>query len=70
MSALRGQAVASLTRIAWPVSTPAASSRMISLLNCRSSEPPKPSCINLKTVKALGVTVPLTLSGRADELFE
>jgi len=26
--------------------------------------------INLKTAKALGVTVPLPLSGRADELFE
>jgi putative ABC transport system substrate-binding protein len=26
--------------------------------------------INLKTAKALGVTVPLSLSGRADELFE
>jgi putative tryptophan/tyrosine transport system substrate-binding protein len=27
-------------------------------------------CINLKTAKALGITVPLPLSGRADELFE
>ena len=26
--------------------------------------------INLKTAKALGVAVPLPLSGRADELFE
>jgi ABC-type uncharacterized transport system substrate-binding protein len=26
--------------------------------------------INLKTAKSLGITVPLTLSGRADELFE
>jgi len=26
--------------------------------------------INLKTAKALGITVPLALSGRADELFE
>jgi putative ABC transport system substrate-binding protein len=26
--------------------------------------------INLKTAKTLGITVPLPLSGRADELFE
>ena len=26
--------------------------------------------LNLKTAKALGITVPLPLSGRADELFE
>jgi putative ABC transport system substrate-binding protein len=26
--------------------------------------------LNLKTAKALGITVPLALSGRADELFE
>jgi putative tryptophan/tyrosine transport system substrate-binding protein len=26
--------------------------------------------INLKTAKALGITVPLPLSGRADEIFE
>ena len=26
--------------------------------------------ITLKTAKALGITVPLPLSGRADELFE
>ena len=26
--------------------------------------------INLKTAKALGITVPLALSGRSDELFE
>jgi len=26
--------------------------------------------INLKTAKTLGITIPLPLSGRADELFE
>jgi hypothetical protein len=26
--------------------------------------------INLKTAKALGIAVPLPLSGRADEIFE
>jgi putative ABC transport system substrate-binding protein len=26
--------------------------------------------LNLKTAKTLGITIPLPLSGRADELFE
>jgi putative ABC transport system substrate-binding protein len=33
-------------------------------------EKPADLYINMKTARALGVTIPLPLSGRADEIFE
>jgi hypothetical protein len=46
-------------------------SRARSRPSCRFSNPPKVDpFLNLKTAKALGITVPLPLFGHADEIFE
>jgi hypothetical protein len=40
-------------------------------LSCPIQPPTKfDLAVNLKTAKALGITVPLPVSGRADEVFE
>ena len=55
----------------WPASIPGGFSRATGPPNCRSNRPAKVELyINLKTAKTLGVTIPNTLIGRADEVFE
>ena len=57
-------------RTAWPASIPRAFSRE------RPADLPMQQAtkvelyINLKTAKTLGITIPLLVSGRADELIE